>query len=172
MKTKQQLEAEVTERRSALEQVRRDLALARQRHRRSKDHADWKAIEALSSRERECESALDGVLEDLAAAATVRRVEISDSRENLLKRRAELAQRVVYKTREREEALARERQRCGSMSAEHAAIHVKNVFGNSPRPGAEEQPLIDHIDAQLAELDRREPQAYSPVVAEPVAQAV
>ncbi|MFZ5891276.1 MAG: hypothetical protein ACOY0T_09520 [Myxococcota bacterium] len=164
MKTKQQLEAEATERRAALEEVRRDLANARERHRRTRDFQDYKAIEALSSREREHENALDGVLEDLAAMARPRRVEVSDSRENLLKRRAELVQRQAYLRREREDAMAQERRRCGSMSEKHAAQHVANIFGNCREPGIDEQRLVDHIDQQLAELDRRD---AAQVVAKP-----
>jgi hypothetical protein len=151
---------EVAQRRAKLEHIRSELRVARQRYLESAAEIDASNVMQLADRERLADEALTYAEEQLRAATTVR---ITRSREQLVSHRTMITRAMDRRHQEREQQIARERQRCGRMLEKHVETHLRNVFGrydfNECAGDAEDKRTLASIDAELAEHDRLDAEA-------------
>ncbi|HET7540693.1 MAG TPA: hypothetical protein VFK05_12500 [Polyangiaceae bacterium] len=160
---RQHLTNEVNKRRERLEAARRDLAFATATLKRTGSAIDGQNVTKLAEAVRIAEISLDGATESLAALNRPRRVVVSDSpnvRTELQRERAEIVQKRDYRHKQHEEQVEAMRQRCKGMPEAHVKIVLNNTFGGGERSRRDADEFdakrIAHIDAQLAELDRRQ----------------
>lgn len=153
----QRLEREAADRRAILEAEKRLLAQTTAEYKRTRADSDGNRVAEAESRLRLAKLALDGVEEELRAARRPQRIVVTSPRDELVRQRQQITQRMQYRAKERQERVDHERRRCGFREERHIQAHLANVFGRMRSVEDErDQHTLANIDAQLAELDRRE----------------
>lgn len=159
MTRKEQLRAEAATRRATLENQRKALKGATERFKFTRHPADGHSVAALAGQIRLAEIALDGTLEELAGLDEPPRVQVTSPRDELIRQRGEITQRLAFRRQQHEQAVAQERQRCGYRNEQHVQQHLQNVFGSGEllrrRHDEADERQLANIAEQLAELDRR-----------------
>lgn len=154
-----QLEAEHRQLKERLRLARNELAGAEADQRRQRDAISANRLTNAMATVRAAELAVEGIEQDLERARTAR-VEITGSRYSLEQRRAQLVRQNENAAREYEQQCEAIRAAHRGEPEEHIKIHINNAMGSSAywreKARRERQTEIDSIDAQLAELDRRE----------------
>lgn len=156
---KKQLAAEAICRRQELDDKKRQLTGATQRYKHTRHTNDGATVARLAGELRLAEIALDGVDEEIQRLSE-RKVEVTSPRPDLLRQRAGIVQRREWRRSQHQLQVDQERQRCGSNVEQHVQTHLGNVFGPGERArrlaDEQDQRELDHISAQLTELNRRE----------------